>query len=160
MLSPAKLTQKLADWEKKREKINKIEAERDAQLLTLIETFERKSEPITAAADQKLEPLYAELTGLEAEIGQELLGRIGADGSIPLPQIETDKAIATVLTDRKRQIDAASFLRNVPPRLRHTKEFAECLTVLVGKAEKFLDARTLARVVSVKLSPSILIKLK
>ncbi len=160
MLSERKLTTKLDEWAKLQKKANRIEENRQTQLAPLIDTFEAKAAPINTEADRQLDPILDELRQIAEELNAELLGRIGADGSIPIAQIETAAALAQVTTDRKRAIDPAAFLRSVPPSQRHLPAFAGCLTVLIAKAEKFLDARTMARIAKPKLSHSVTVTLK
>jgi hypothetical protein len=154
------LTTLLGTWSALSKKRARIESARANQLETMIRAFETKAEPINTAADRQLEPILEQLTGLEAEIRCAMLAGIQADGTIAIPQIENAAAFAQVTTDRKREISAAAFLRAVPPSRRNEPAFAECLSVLISKAEKFLDAVTMTRLVRPKLTHSVTVTLK
>jgi len=156
----AALTEKLKTWQSLALRQQKIEAERAVQLETLLDTYERKAQPINEDADRKLDPILEQMQTLEKEIETAMLAGIKADGSVPIAQLETPKAIAQVHTSGKREIDAAAFFRATSPRLRITAGFYECLTVQIGKAEKFLEARTMARLAIKKLTHTVGIKLK
>lgn len=154
------LTEKLKAWQSLALREQKIEKDRKVQLETLIDTYERKAQPINEDADRKLEPILEQMRTLEKEIETAMLAAIKADGSIPIAQLETPKAIAQVHTTGKREIDAAAFFRATSPRARTTAGFFDCLTVQIGKAEKFLDARTMARLAIKRLTHTVALKLK
>lgn len=155
----APLTEKLKKWQGLALRAEKIEDERTVQLETLLDTYDRKAQPINEDADRKLDPILEEMRTLEKEIETDMLAAIKADGSVPIAQLETAKAIAQVHTTGKREIDAAAFFRATSPRVR-TAAFFDCLTVQIGKAEKFLDARTMARLAIKKLTHTVALRLK
>ena len=130
------------------------------QLETLLDTYERKAEPINSDADRKLAPILEQMQELEKEIQTGMLAAIKPDGSVPIAQLETPKALAQVHTNGKREIDPGAFFRATSPRARNTVGFFECLTVQIGKAEKFLDAPTMARLALKKLTHTVALKLK
>jgi len=158
-MSKQQIIKSLEDWARKKRRVDNINADADRKLQPLLDAYERKAEPVNADRDAKIQPLIAEMERLELEIRTALLSQVTADGTAPAP-IEIDSAIAQVTVDRKREIDAATFMRAVPPRLRQDPGYIGCLSVLVGKAEKFLDRITLARVVKPKLTPSVAITLR
>jgi hypothetical protein len=157
-MTPAKLKENVEAWAKLRQQREKIEAQTDGQLEDLFGTFEKKAEPIYTARDRKLDPIIEEMDRLEATIREELLGQLKANR--PLPQIESTSAIAQVFVERRREIDPAAFFRAVAPRRRNEPAFLACLTVQVGKAEKFLDQPTMTRIARAKLNPSVNLALK
>lgn len=160
MSTKAQLTQKLLDWEKLKKQRDRIDAEADGQLDDLLVTFERKAEPINVERDRKLQPVLERLEELETAIRAEMLRNVKSDGSFGIPQLETEHALAQVLTSSKREIDAGAFIRATPPRQRNDSAFFDCLTVQIGKAEKFLDQPTMKRLARPKLSHNVAITLK
>ena len=154
------IEEKLKEWEKLRAKANRINKEADGQLQDLIVTFETKAEPINAERDRKLGTVLADLQKLEQEISDGMLAEVKRDGTIGIPQIETLRALAQVTLDKKREINAAAFLRAVPPGRRQEPAFFECLNVQIGKAEKFLDKPTMDRLTKLKLTPAVAVTLK
>lgn len=159
-MKKAELTAKLLAWEKLKRQRDRIDQEADSQLEDLIVTFEKKAEPINTERERQLQPVLEKLEALENELRAELLREINADGTIGIPQLETKNALAQVLASSKREIDAAAFIRATPPRRRNEPAFFDCLTVLIGKAEKFLDQPTMTRVARAKVSHSVAVKLK
>jgi hypothetical protein len=159
-MTKPELTAKLQEWGKLTKQRNKIEAEADGQLEDLIVTFERKAEPINAERDRKLQPFLEQLQTLENELRDEMLRNVKADGTIGIPQLETALALAQVHASSKREIDAAAFIRATPPRRRTDPGFYACLTVQIGKAEKFLDQPTMLRLARPKVTHSVAITLK
>lgn len=154
------LTSKLENWERLKKQRDKIDAEADGQLEDLLATYEKKAEPIATERDRKLQPVLEKMTALENEIRADMMREIKADGSIGIPQIETKGALAQVLGSSKREIDPAAFIRATSPARRNEPGFFNCLSVLIGPAEKFLDAPTMARLARKKVTHSVDIKLK
>lgn len=154
------LTAKLHEWEKLKTRATKIETQREQQLQTILDVFEKKAEPINADADRQLAPLVDQMEAIEKELESELLGSIKPDGSIRIPQLETASALAQVMTDSRREIKAAAFFRAVLPSRRNDPDFYGCLSVLIGKAEKFLDKATMTRLARAKLTHSVSLTLK
>ena len=159
-MKPADLKQRLEDWQKLRLKVNRINAEADGQLEDLLVTFETKAAPINAERDRKLGNVLADLQKIEDEIREAMLAQVKRDGTIGIPQIETEKALARVALDRKREIETAAFIRAVDPRRRQDPAFFECMNVQIGKAEKFLDKTTMDKLTHLKLTPSVAVTLK
>ena len=158
-MTKAELTTALEDWARNKKRADSITAAADKKLEPHLLAYEKKAEPINAERDEKLAKPLAEMERLELEIRTAMLAQVTADGTAPAA-IETDTAVAQVTVDRKREIDPATFMRAVPPRLRLDPSFIGCLSVLIGKAEKFLDKPTLARLVRPKLTPSVALTLK
>lgn len=154
------LTEKLRVWEKLKRKRDKIDAEADGQLEDLLATYEKKAEPINAERDRKLQTVVEEMTALENELRGEMLRQVKPDGTIGIPQLETPLALAQVQATSKREIDPAAFMRATDPRRRNSPEFFNCLTVQIGKAEKFLDQVTMTRLAKAKTTHSVAITLK
>ena len=159
-MTKTQLSAKLEAWSKASRKRLKIEKDRENQLQTLIDTYEKKAEPINAQADRQLDPIMEDLHTLEADIRTAMLAGVKPDGSIEIPQIENQFALAQVTIDKKREINSAAFLRAVPPSRRNEPGFFKCLSILITPAEKFLDAVTMARLVRPKLTPSVHLTLK
>ena len=159
-MTKAQLTQKLQEWEKLKRQRDRIDAEADGQLEDLIVTFEKKSEPINVERDRKLQPVLDQLEELEGELRTEMLRQVKPDGTIGIPQLETEHALAQVLSTSKREIDAGAFIRATSPRRRNDSAFFECLTVQIGKAEKFLDHLTMKRLARAKVTHNVAITLK
>lgn len=159
-MKPKELTTRLEAWEKLKKQSDRINAEADAQLEDLIVTFEKKAEPINSERDRRLQPVIDKLTALESELRDEMLREIKPDGTIGIPQLETKLALAQVLATSKREIDAAAFIRATPPRRRNDPAFFGCLTVQIGKAEKFLDQPTMTRLARPKITHSVAVTLK
>lgn len=154
------LQEKLNQWGETQKRVVKINRSRDQKLQPLLEEFDRKAEEINTAADARLEPLLAEMEALELEIRSTMLREVKPDGTSPISQVDAETAVAVLTIERRREIDPAAFMRAVPPKLRRDPGFLGCLSVLIGKAEKFLDKQTLARLVHLKLSPSVALTLK
>ncbi len=159
-MKPKDLTTKLEAWEKLKKQRDRIDADADGQLEDLLVTFERKADPINSDRDRKLQPVLDKMATLENELRDEMLRQIKPDGTIGIPQIETTLALAQVHAASKREIDAAAFIRATPPRRRNDPAFFGCLTVQIGKAEKFLDQPTMTRLARPKLTYSVAVTLK
>src|SRR5205085_2145564 len=160
MLKPKELIARLEAWEKLKKQRDRIDANADGQIEDLLSTYERKAEPINTERERKLEPVVSQMEMIESEIREAMLRQIKPDGTIGLPQLETEHALAQVLIDKRREIDAAAFIRATPPRRRNDPAFYGCLTVQIGKAEKFCDQPTMTRLTRLKLTPSVCLKLK
>jgi hypothetical protein len=158
-MTKPEITKRLEDWARKKKRVDNINAEADRKLAPHLAAYEKKASPIEAERDEKVAPLAADLDALEQEIRAALLSQVSPDGTAPAP-VETDTAVAQVTIDRKREIDAAAFMRAVPPSQRRDPGYLGCLSVLVGRAEKFLPQMTLARLVRPKLTPSVALTLK
>lgn len=160
-MSKTQLAARVEAWGKLKKKHDAINAAADGQLEDLLAAFEKKAEPIYAERDRKLIPVVDEMNALESEVRTELLRGVGADGSIGIPQIESSNgALAQVHIEKKREIDPAAFFRAVPPRRRQEPAFLGCISILVGKAEKFLDQATMQRLARLKVTPSVAFTLK
>ncbi len=159
-MKPKDLTLKLEAWEKLKKQRDRTDAQADAQLDDLLVTFEKKAEPINSERDRRLQPIVDQMNTIEEELRAEMLRQIKTDGTIGIPQLETANALAQVFTDKKREIDAAAFIRATPPRRRNDPAFYSCLTVQIAKAEKFLDQPTMVRLTRLKLTHSVALKLK
>ncbi|MEP6743836.1 MAG: hypothetical protein ABJB61_15170 [bacterium] len=160
VMTKPQLTAKLDEWAKKKKRVDRINAEADARLEPLLKVYEAKAEPINAARDEKLASLLTEMETLEQEIRAAMLAAVNLDGTSSLPQAESGNAVAQLNTERRREIDTAAFMRAVPPRLRLDPAYIGCLSVLVGKADKFLPSPMLARLVRPKLTHSVTLTLK
>jgi len=154
------LTAKLEAWEKLKKQRDRVDAAADGQLEDLLVTYEKKAEPINSERDRKLQPIVDQMTSLEEELRAEMIRQIKPDGTIGIPQLETTLALAQVLATSKREIDAAAFIRATPPRRRNDPAFYGCLTVQIGKAEKFLDQPTMTRLARPKITHTVAITLK
>lgn len=159
-MKPKDLTAKLEAWEKLKLKRDRIDAEADGQLEDLLVTYEKKAEPINIDRDRKLQPVLDQMQAIENELRDEMTRAIKSDGTIGIPQIETARALAQVQATSKREIDAAAFIRSTPPRRRNDPAFFGCLTVQIGKAEKFLDQPTMTKLARAKITHSVAITLK
>lgn len=159
-MKPKDLTLKLEAWEKLKKQRDRADAQADALIEDLLVTFEKKAEPINSERDRRLQPIVDQMNTIEEELRAEMLRQIKTDGTIGIPQLETDNALAQVFTDKKREIDAAAFIRATPPRRRNDPGFYGCLTVQIAKAEKFLDQPTMVRLTRLKLTHSVALKLK
>ncbi len=160
MATPKDLTAKLSAWEKLKKQRDRVDAAADGQLEDLLTTFEKKAEPINTERDRRLQPILEQMDAIESDIRAEMLRSVKPDGTIGIPQLETPGALALVCIDKKREIDAASFFRAIPPSRRNDPAFYGCLTVQIGKAEKFLDQPTMTRLTRLKLTPSVAVTLK
>lgn len=159
-MTKPELASKLQDWASKKKRANRLQAKRDADLQPHIDAYEKKAEEIIAAANKELEPVLSEMDALEKELTVAILALVKADGTTPMGQLESKAAIAQLNTDRRREIPVPAFMRAVPPSLRHTPAYFECLSVLVGKVDKLLDSRTVATIARPKLTHSVSLTLK
>ena len=159
-MKPKELTAKLEAWEKLKKQRDRVDAAADGQLEDLLVTYEKKAEPINSERDRKLQPIVDQMNTLEEELRAEMLRQIKPDGTIGIPQLETSLALAQVLATSKREIDAAAFIRATPPRRRNDPAFYGCLTVQIGKAEKFLDQPTMTRLARPKVTYAVAVTLK
>lgn len=159
-MTKAQLKEKFERWTTLSRKRQKIETDRRNQLETLLETYEKKAEPINAEANRQLDVFMDELLTLESEIGAEMLASVKPDGKIDIPQLDNKFGLAQVITDKKRHIDPAAFLRAVPPARRHEPAFFKCLSILITPSEKFLDTATMSRLARPKLTYSAQLTLK
>lgn len=159
-MNAKQLTAKLEAWEKLKRQRDKVDATADGQLEDLLVTYEKKAEPINSERDRKLQPIVDQMNTLEEELRAEMLRQIKPDGTIGIPQLETTLALAQVLATSKREIDAAAFIRATAPRRRNDPAFYNCLTVQIGKAEKFLDQPTMTRLARPKVTYAVAVTLK
>lgn len=159
-MTKAELSDNVKRWGDLRKNFNQIEAKRREQLQPYLDDFERKTAAINTGADRATEPLLREMSQIQLQIEAAMLAKMQSDGTTTLREVNAGDACAFVTTDKKREIDAATFMRVVPPGLRGDSGFLACLSVLVGKAERYLDKPTLDRVVRPKLTHSVTLTLK
>jgi len=130
------INEALDRWAKAKAKAVRIEAKRDSDLAPIKERYEKQCAPIEAEAKGALAPLEKAMSEARSIVEKELRLGINDDGSIALPQVVSEKAIAKVTSkDGDRVIDPEKFLAEIPPAKRNSIFFG-CVKILVGKAEK------------------------
>jgi len=132
----AAITAALEQWAKAKAKAVRIEGKRDSDLASIKQRYEKQCAPIESAAKESLAPLEKSMREAAAVIEKELRIGINDDGTIALPQVTSEKALAKITAkDGDRVIDPEKFFAEVPPAKRDSM-FYGCVKILVGKAEK------------------------
>src|SRR5687767_1861193 len=104
----------LEEWARNAIKRKRIIAERDREIQPLTEAYDKKCSPINAAAKEKLTPVDQRLADLSADITKQLMTGVSEDGSIALPQVVVENAIAEVKSNPgSREINPERFFDQV-----------------------------------------------
>lgn len=149
----------LDEWARKAVKRAKIEKSLDLEIAPLRESYNRKCAAINETAKQKLVPLQQRMAELGAEISKQMLAGVADDGTIALPQVANDDAIAEVnMESGARDINPEKFFDQVPAAKRDTRFWA-CVKIQVGKAEKLLGD-SINAIASKPTTPKVEIRLK
>lgn len=150
----------LAEWERLKVRSQRIEADRQAELLAEQKKLQKACEPINEAAQEKLAPLQKKMKALEATIEAELKAGISPDGNtVAVAQVDVGGAVAEVKDSGKRYIEPQEFLKAVAPADR-TSEFYGCLEVYVTKAAKFLPELVMNKLTKLNHKHAVVIRLK
>lgn len=134
--SQKEIKEKLAEWEVINEKISKLQNVCNKKMEPFVREHNEKVSPFLDAFEEKVAPFRSQLNALESEILNALNSNLDADGNKKLVTIEQGCMVATVTKREKaRLISVEKFFEVVKVK---TAPFWECVTVAVGKAEKFL----------------------
>jgi hypothetical protein len=153
------LAEKLNQWAKLAQRQKQIQERRDSDLQPFKEEYERSCASIVEAAEQKLLPIQQELTALASEIETALKAGAKPDGTVKIPQLVGDAAIATVKPTAVREIPAQDFLNAIPAPER-TSEFWSCLKVLLGETTKVIGANRVEALANKSYTYKVEIRLK
>jgi hypothetical protein len=130
------ITEALEQWARAKAKAIRVEAKRDSDLAPIKQKFERQCAPIENDAKEKLAPLEKQMREFGRTIEKELRLGINGDGTIVMPQVMSESAVAKVnAKDGDRVIDPSQFFEAVAPAKRDSM-FWSCVKVHVQKAEK------------------------
>ena len=110
-----------------------------------------------AAYETEMASLNPRLKKLEETITAELMLGINEDGSIQLPEVAVNGAIASVAQQTTRTIDPQEFIDGTPPKARDAKWY-ECVNVLITKVDKHFGTKFESLIQTVS-KPSVKIKL-
>lgn len=122
--------------------------------------FERATTPILEKYNEKLAPVNQRIAALTKEVEAALLNNTNADGAPKLKSVATDALCAEVVQSAaRREVAAESFFNFVPSVQRSGESFWSCLSVQIGKAEKFLGEK-INEIASVKPSFKVVIRPK
>lgn len=149
----------LEEWATLKARAVKIEKSRDLEVQPIKERFERQCASINSTALQKLAPIHEKLNVLTAGITKQMLAGVGDDGTIALPQVSTETAIAECKNEPgNREINPEKFFDLIPQPKRDSR-FWKCVKILVGPSEKLFG--DLVNTISKKpTTPKVEIKLK
>lgn len=150
---------KLKQWARLAQRQKQIEAERDRKLQPLKDELELKCAPIVAAADARLTTLQAELSVLAAAIESELQAGARADGTVEIPQVAVDNAVALLKSKPTREIPAQDFFQAIPASQRNAG-FWSCLKVLLGESTKLIGEKSVERLAKKTYTHKVEISLK
>ncbi|MGE3439945.1 MAG: hypothetical protein AB7O81_30290 [Blastocatellales bacterium] len=138
--SKKKITEALNEWaELHAQKAEKEQALNDL-LAPIKAEYDKVAGPLIQANDELVKPLAARMQALFEQIEAQLKDGIGDDGSIALPQVVGDAAIAEVNASITREIKPEDFFNAVPEASRESG-FYSCVKILVQQVDKkFGDA--------------------
>ena len=104
------------------------------------EKYLQAIKPLQDKFEPKLSKARAEIAALEKAISEQLLSNQDRDGEPKLREVTAGGLTAEVTVSSRRMVKAHDFFKLVPSNQRDFK-FYNCLSVLIGKAEKLLGDR-------------------
>jgi hypothetical protein len=131
--------------------------------------FEREMKPHQTAFDEataeirqkfagQMSPVAERVAALEKEIHAQMLCHLDAGGEPKLKLVKSENLTAEVVqTAARREVDAETFFNFVPAIHRRGESFWSCLSVQIGKADKFLGEK-INQIASIKNSYKVVIK--
>lgn len=135
-----KVSEALTEYQQLSAEVAAAEAEFLAATASAKARFDNAcAEPLSIleAARKERQPKMAKLKEL---IENELLLGVAEDGSVALPEVAVNGAIAKVAQQTTRTIETQAFLEATPPKARDAKWY-ECLNVLITKVDKHFGTR-------------------
>lgn len=122
--------------------------------------FEKATTPILEKYNEKLAPVNQRIAALNKEVEAQMLMNADADGNPKLKVVSSAALTAEVVQSAaRREVSAEVFFDAVPALKRHGESFWQCLSVQIGKAEKFLGA-SINEIANVKNSFKVVIRPK
>ena len=153
-----KITEALNEWAALQAERAAAQETLNGLLAPIKAEYDKVAGPLIAATDANLKPINARLQALVDCIEEQLKSGIGADGSILLPQVAGDGAIAEVNASIQREIQPKDFFAAVPEASRESG-FWSCVKILVQQVDKkFGDA--LDRLMGKKVTHRVTVRLK
>jgi phage host-nuclease inhibitor protein Gam len=157
-LNKSKIKEDLEQYAQTRQKIEKLESQRNKALDPLIKEHNEKTAPIIAKYDEKTAPLQDKLKTFEKNILDALKANVDAEGNPKEILIETETAKASVVKSQgSRVVDVEKFFAAVKEK---NQAFWNCLNVLIGKAETLIGKDKIDAISEKKTSFSLTVSLK
>lgn len=137
-----------------------LAAKQEKQVAKFRAEFERATTPILEKYNERLAPVNQRIAALTKEVEAAMLNNLDATGKPRLAKVTSESLQAEILQSAaRREVDAEKFFNEVPVLQRHGAQFWNCLSVQIGKAEKFLGEK-INDIASVKESFKVVIRLK
>lgn len=156
--SKKKITESLNEWAELHARKAQLDADLNSLLAPIKAEYDKVAGPLIAANDELVKPVSARMQALFEQIEAQLKDGIGEDGSIALPQVVGDAAIAEVNASIQREIDPKDFFGAVPEASREAG-FWSCVKILVQQVDKkFGDA--MDRLMGKKVTHRVTVRLK
>lgn len=153
------ITEKLEQWGRLAQRQKQIVEKRDRELQPHKEQYEAACAAIVDAADEKLRPLQNQMATLAGELEVELLAGVKPDGTIAIPQLAVDAAIAQVIPTPTREISPQDLLKEIPAPDRNPA-FWSSLKVMLGETTKLIGAKRVAELATTMYGYKVEIRLK
>lgn len=150
------ITDALTELAVLRESEKKYQAKFDKQVAPHEQIYFDSIKPFQEKFNAQVAPVRTRIAALEKEIEAKMLSTETADGGLKLMRVDTENLYVEATATARREVDAKAFFEAVEESNRNT-QFWNCLSVLVGKTEKFLGS-SIDAIASVKRSWKVTIR--
>lgn len=124
----------------------KIAAKRAREIAPHQAKFDEATVDIFAKYDDQAAPVNTRIAALEKEVSAQMLAKLDDDGSPKLNKVESENLIAETAFSQTRDINPEVFINAAKSKAG----FWDCISVLVGKAEKLLGKTELDKIAQSK----------
>ena len=140
-----------------------LEAQRQEMLAPITRRYQKACEPIDAEFNPQFVPLDARIKDLKQQVEAYLKAGFDAKtGAVKLTQLVGDanqgqEPVAAIKIATQRWLDPERFCAEIKER---TKEFWDCLSVGIAKAEKFIGANRVNALAKTEYKASVVFELR
>lgn len=152
-----KVAEWLAEWRGLCDERAAVQTQFTADCKPAQTRFDNAIADFKAKYETEMASLNPRLKKLEEQITAELMLGVNEDGSIQLPEVAVNGAIASVAQTTTRTIEPQDFIEATPPKARDAKWY-ECVNVLITQVDKHFGTKFESLITTVS-KPSVKLKL-